>query len=79
MELWFWLPQVEIVLDAVLGAVLLLLVQLWFSVCSMEKEESPAWVRSLFAQADRVLSRLTGRGRVQVSGRITYRNCSTLR
>ena len=63
MELWFWLPQVEIVLDAVMDAVLLLLVQLWFSVCSMEKEESRAWVRSLFAQAGRGLSRLTGRER----------------
>ena len=49
MELWFWLPQVEIVLDAVLDAVLLLLVQLWFSVCPMEKEESPVGLGLLSA------------------------------
>ena len=57
------MPQVEIVLAAVLDAVLLLLlVQLWFSVCSMEKEESPVELGLLSAWRVGVVAFLTQRG-----------------
>jgi len=56
------MPQVELVLAAVLAAVLLLLVQLWFSVCSMEKEESPVGLGLLSAWRVGVVAFLTQRG-----------------